>query len=98
MHDWSRREFLRGVGSLAVAGAASAGGAEKGAEAMDNERVCGPPTSDPRDLPARDRRLEVRTLNTPRTPPTFKSRPMWEARAEKLREQVPRGGGIVAAA
>ncbi|MFI5382323.1 MAG: hypothetical protein ACHRHE_23755, partial [Tepidisphaerales bacterium] len=52
------------------------------------------PVADPRDLPARDRRLEVRTLDTPRTPPHSESRAKWEARAARLREQNLAAAGL----
>jgi dienelactone hydrolase len=50
--------------------------------------------SDPRDLPAKDQRLSVRTLETPRVPAQFDSRTKWEARAARLREQVLAAAGL----
>jgi dienelactone hydrolase len=52
------------------------------------------PAGDPRDLPAKDARLEVRTLDTPRTPAKFKSRAQWEKRAGELRHQILAASGL----
>jgi dienelactone hydrolase len=38
--------------------------------------------------------LEVRTLNSPRVPRTFSSRAEWEARRERLREQILSAAGL----
>jgi dienelactone hydrolase len=38
--------------------------------------------------------LEVRTLDTPRVPPSFKSQAAWEERAAKLREQILVAAGL----
>ena len=94
MNDRSRRNFLAGVGSLLAAGPMVAGGKETrpaGGSAGGASRL---PASDPRDLPARDCRLEVRTLDTPRTPPQSKSRASWETRAARLREQILAAAGL----
>jgi len=51
-------------------------------------------SSDPRDLPTRDHRLEVRTLDTPRMPSQYKSRAQWETRAARLRQQILAAAGL----
>jgi hypothetical protein len=94
MKDRSRRNFLAGAGSLLAAGPMAAGGRDT-RPAGEREGVASrSPASDPRDLPARDRRLEVRTLDTPRTPPHSESRAKWEARAVRLREQILAAAGL----
>ena len=52
------------------------------------------PPGDPRDLPAKDSRLEVRTLETPCVPPRFDSQSKWEARAAQLRTQILSAAGL----
>jgi len=94
MEDRSRRDFLSGVGSVLAAGLAPAGAEGYASEAREKVRIAGLPASDARDLPSRHRRLEVRTLDTPRVPPSFKSRAAWEERAAKLREQILVAAGL----
>ncbi|MGA2074859.1 MAG: acetylxylan esterase [Terriglobia bacterium] len=94
MEDRSRRDFLSGVGSVLAAGLAPAGAKGYASEAGEKARIADLPASDARDLPSGDRRLEVRTLDTPRVPPSFKSRAAWEARAAKLREQILVAAGL----
>lgn len=52
------------------------------------------PAGDPRDLPGKDLRLAVRTVDTPHLPQTFPSRAEWEARAARLREQILSSAGL----
>jgi len=94
MGDRSRRGFLTGMGSLVAAGLTPAGAAEKAAEAGAKAGIEGLPASDARDLPSRDSRLEVRTLDTPRRSPSSQSRAVWEARAAMLREQILVAAGL----
>jgi dienelactone hydrolase len=91
----SRRNILlgAGMGLAATFAAKGEGGAGKSSPAGSGAAAL--PPSDPRDLPARDRRLEIRTLDTPRTPPVFKSRGQWEARAARLREQALAAAGLL---
>jgi hypothetical protein len=93
MKDFSRRNFLAGMGSLLATEAMSAGEAEEGA-AGEAARASGLPPSDARELPHRDRRLEVRTLETPRTPQSYDSQAAWLARAARLREQILVAAGL----
>lgn len=94
MKDRSRRNFLAGVGSLLAAGPRAAGGAETRSGGGGEGEAPRLSASDPRDLPARDRRLEVRTLDTPRAPAQFESRLGWEARAPRVREQILAAAGL----
>jgi len=94
MQDQSRRGFLSGAASLLAASVAPAGAAGLAVEAGEKARSAGLEASRPGDLPARDRRLEVRTLDTPRMPPSSKSRAAWEERAAKLREQILVAAGL----
>lgn len=94
MADTSRRSFLAAAG-MALAAELSL----KRARAEEDPHRGGAdlrdlPPADPRDLPQRDLRLEVRTLHTPHLPPHFESRPQWEARATRLREQVLAAAGL----
>jgi len=85
----SRRLFLKEASLAIPAGLAAA-------EVSMAQGTRGPALTpgDPRDLPAKDARLEVRTLDTPRKPPKFKSRADWEARAARLREQILASCGL----
>jgi len=94
MQDQSRRGFLSGAASLLAASVAPAGAAGLGVGAGENAGSAGLQASPAGDLPARDHRLEVRTLDTPRVPPSFKSRAAWEERAAKLREQILVAAGL----
>jgi len=94
MKDRSRRNFLAGAGSLLAAGPMAAGGKETWPAGGSEGGASRLPASDPRDLPGRDRRLEVRTLDTPRTPPQSETRARWEARAARLREQILAAAGL----
>ena len=82
MSNPSRRRFLLGAGvSLPVGLLSSPMSAPQAASPASASL----PVADPRDLPAKDRRLEVRTIDTPRVPRRFASRADWEARAAQLR-------------
>ena len=94
MQDRSRRDFLLGVGSVLATGVAPPGAEGYASDAGEKARIASLPASDARDLPSRDRRLEVRTLDTPRVPPSFKSQAAWEERAAKLREQILVAAGL----
>ena len=94
VEDRSRRGFLLGVGGVVAAGVAPPGAVGYASEAGEKARITALPASDARDLPPRDCRLEVRTLDTPRVPPSFKSRAAWEARAAQLREQILAAAGL----
>jgi dienelactone hydrolase len=54
----------------------------------------GLPLADPRDLPAKDARLEIRTLDTPCTPRRYAARAEWVERAARLREQILSATGL----
>ena len=91
MSNPSRRRFLLGAGVSLPVGLLSS--------PMSAPRAASPasaslPVADPRDLPAKDRRLEVRTIDTPRVPRRFASRADWEARAARLREQILSAAGL----
>ena len=88
MINHSRRNVLLGAGMGLAATLAAKGESGGGKSSTEKPDAAAFPPSNPRDLPAKDRRLEIRTLDTPRTPPSFKSREQWEARAARLREQV----------
>jgi dienelactone hydrolase len=91
MSDPSRRRFLLGAGvSLPVGLLSTPLRAQEAASAVSAAL----PLADPRDLPAKDRRLEVRTIDTPCVPRKFTSRAEWEARAAWLREQVLSAAGL----
>lgn len=94
MQDQSRRGFLSGAASLLAASVAPTGAAGLAAEAGEKAGSAGLQASPAGDLPARDRRLEVRTLDTPRVSPSFKSRAAWEERAANLREQILVAAGL----
>jgi dienelactone hydrolase len=90
MKSQTRRRFLAGAGLSIPAGllATQSGRAASGLQAPAM------PAGDPRDLPAADARLEVRTLDTPRTPRKVKSRAEWEERAQELRHQILASAGL----
>lgn len=90
MKSQTRRRFLTGAGLTIPAGLLATQGA--GAAAATGGPLL--PPGDPRDLPAKDARLEVRTLDTPRTPRKFKSRAQWEERARELRQQILSAAGL----
>jgi len=90
----TRRSFLTGTGKGLAAGLA---GTRKSTERRGDPgetRSPGLLPGDPHDLPAKDQRLKVRTLDTPRVPPQLDSRTKWEARAARLREQVLAAAGL----
>src|SRR6202158_227812 len=91
MNKHSRRKFLAGVG-LGLPGALIAPPGRAGQ--TSSVRAQDLPPADPRYLPARDARLDVRTLDTPRTPFHYESRANWEARATRLRQQVLCAAGL----
>ena len=94
MDNHSRRGFLSDVGGmlLAVPIAETASG-QQASSPKDQAAYVLPP-GDPRDLPAKDARLEVRTLDTPRVPPRFDSQAKWETRAAQLRTQILSAAGL----
>ncbi len=92
--DRSRRNFMTGVGSLLTAATTSTEAMETGVARGEEVGTSNLPSSDLRDLPARDCRWEVRTLDTPRTPQQPKSRACWNARVARLREQILAAAGL----
>ena len=93
MNKHSRRKFLASVG-VGIPGALTGqpGRAEQTLSASALGQ--GPPPADPRDLPAEDARLHVRTIDTSCAPHHYKSRPIWDARATRLREQILCSAGL----
>lgn len=88
----TRRRFLASTGlglPLVAAQSSGASDAPKMAPAL--------PPGDRRDLPSKDARWEVRTIDSPRTPRRFNSRTEWEERAARLREQILSAAGLLPA-
>ena len=95
MTHHSRRSFLAGIGNALVAAPLAGSDLSTRGAGENPAELHGLPPSDPRDLPAKDRRLEIRTLDTPRTPRKFASRSDWDQRAARLREQVLSAAGLL---
>jgi len=94
MANYSRRDFLAEAGAGLTVGLSAVPGP---AEVESNSGIAGSAwltPADPRDLPPKDRRLAVRTLDTPRVPREFDSRARWEARAVRMRQQVLAAAGL----
>jgi dienelactone hydrolase len=91
MSDPSRRRFLLGAGVSLPVGLLSSPMSARPTAASDS---AGLPLADPRDVPASDRRLEVRTIDTLVVPRKYSSRREWEARAARLREQILSAAGL----
>ncbi len=88
----TRRSFLARAGLSLPFLAAQGGGA-----IARSDKSPALPVGDPRDMPPKDARCEVRTLNSPRTPRRFGSRAEWEERAAHLREQILAAAGLLPA-
>jgi len=91
MSKHTRRRFLVGAGVGLPGALITQPGRAEIASGVGEEGV---PPADPRDLPARDLRLEVRTIDTPRMAPRYASRSAWEQRAVRLREQILSAAGL----
>lgn len=93
MASATRRRFLAGAGTAVasgiIPGSAAAHDSHQPAEGGRTQAA-----ADPRDLSAKDQRLNVRDLNTARIPARFASRAQWEARAARLREQILSATGL----
>jgi len=90
MNTHSRRDFLA-VAALGVPGALVAPFGSMGAWASDLQNLM---ASDPRELPGKDARLGIRTLDTPVNPRRYATRAEWEGRAARLREQILSAAGL----
>lgn len=90
MNTHSRRGFLAGA-TLGLPGALVTPFGSMSAWAADLQSLL---PSDPRELPARDARLEVRTLDTPCKPRHYATRVEWEQRSARLREQILSAAGL----
>ncbi|MGH6628294.1 MAG: twin-arginine translocation signal domain-containing protein, partial [Burkholderiales bacterium] len=87
----SRRDFLAGA-ALGVPGALIGPlGGPVSAWAADLQNLL---PSDPRELPAKDARLEIRTIDTPCKPRRYSTRAEWDERAARLREQILSASGL----
>lgn len=89
MADFSRRNFFAALGARLTLARALA-------ELVPRERSGGLrlPAGDPRELPAKDERLEVRTIDTPHLPQRPISREQWEERSERLRKHILACAGL----
>ena len=95
MADTSRRDFLSGAGLAVASGFVTGPVTEGRASHQDPGNRVALPVADPRDLPTKDRRLEVRGVNTARFPSRIESRAKWEMRAPRLREQILASAGLL---
>jgi dienelactone hydrolase len=91
MNPKTRRGFLAAAGLAIPAGMLNG---EAAAKAADKSPAPALPVGDPRDMPAKDARLEVRTLDTPCAAPRFASKAQWEKRSKRLREQILSAAGL----
>ncbi|MFB3921030.1 MAG: acetylxylan esterase [Terriglobia bacterium] len=87
----SRRRFMLAAGASLPAGLLAQPVKETAPSASTAAVI---PPSDPRELPGRDQRLEIRTLDTPCTPHRYSTRAEWDERARKLREQILSAAGL----
>ncbi len=90
MSTHSRRDFLAGA-ALGLPGAVVLPFGPVSAWAADLESLL---PSGPRELPAKDARLEIRTLDTPCKPRHYATRAEWEQRTASLREQILSAAGL----
>ena len=67
MDNHSRRGFLSDVGGMLLVVGATSFISERCRSRKRHQAAYVVPPGDPRDLPAKDSRLEVRTLDTPRS-------------------------------
>jgi dienelactone hydrolase len=96
MPPFNRRNFIGTTAASVLAGVAGPDAASlSGAETSSSDPAHAVASPAPlRELPGRDARLRVRTIDTPFQPLRFSSRAEWQAFATKLRRQVLSAAGL----